>query len=214
MNNGYSEDRRRTSSRMQNGNTRPNRSGMPRNGSARPSSGTSGKPSDKGSKKQVFAYRTKQIISTGIAPMILISRNEGKIKTVKSKKKTPIPISVFILAVICTLVFMFMIVSYVQINEYTLEVAALRSEIAELSEEEKQLNLDLDRKNDLRSIEQYVSENLGMVKSDQIVKKHVSVASEDKIEVVSAQPIPDENVVSTLLSSLARSFGGFWEYIG
>ena len=169
---------------------------------------------ERSEKKQVFAYRTKQIISTGIKPMIMISRNEGKIKTVKAKKKAPVPVSVFVLALICTIVFMFMIVSYVQINEYTLEVSQLRSELAELSEEEKQLNLELDRKNDLRSIEEYVSQNLGMVKSDQIVKKHVSVSSEDKIEVVSSEPIPEESMVTTMMSSVLNSFRGFWEYIG
>ena len=201
VNDRYSVNRTNRTSSMQNG-SRPA-------GTAPRKNGNGGSKN----KKQVFAYRTRQIFKTGIKPMLLISRSEGKIKTVKAKKKAPVPIYVFMLAVVCTLVFMFMIFSYVQINEYTIEVSELRSELAELSEQEKQLNLELDRKNDLRSIEEYVSENLGMVKSDQIVKKHVSVTSEDKIEVVCADAIPDDNVVTTMMSSVLNSFRGFWEYI-
>ena len=206
MNTQQTRNAKITSSRMTDNGRRPNRNGS----SARihNNTGTNGK-----SKKQVFAYRTKQIISAGIKPMILISRNEGRITTVKAKKKAPIPVSVFLLAAVCTVVFMFMIVSYVQINEYTLQVSELRNELAELSEQEKQLDLELDRKNDLRSIEEYVSENLGMVKSDQIVKKHVSVTSEDKIEVVSAEPLPEENVMVTMMSSILNSFRGLREYL-
>ncbi|MBQ3184148.1 MAG: hypothetical protein IJB57_10860, partial [Clostridia bacterium] len=102
----------------------------------------------------------------------------------------------------------------VQINEYTIEVALLRGELTDLAGEKKELALALEEKNDMLKIEQYATENLGMVKSDQLTKKHITLDQEDKVEVVETEPSQDVTVVSSVMSAIGENFRGLWEYMG
>ena len=54
---------------------------------------------------------------------------------------------------------------------------------------------------------------LGMVKADQLAKKHISLTQEDKIEVVEPEPTADSTVVTTIMSSIWQNFSGLWEYL-
>ena len=80
-------------------------------------------------------------------------------------------------------------------------------------ETRKELELSLEEKNDMVMIEKKASE-LGLVKSDQLDKKHISLDQEDKIEVVETDPGEDMTVVSSVMSAIASNFQGLWEYIG
>ena len=144
---------------------------------------------------------------------ILSTKNEVSFKTVKSTKKSPLPVSALLMALLCTALLMFMVVSYVQINEYTVEVSRLRSEVDDMVSQDKELTLELEKKNDMLEIEKKASE-LGMVKVDQLTKKHITLAQEDKIEVVEPEPTQDSTVVTTIMSSLWQNFSGLWEYLG
>ncbi|MBQ7160851.1 MAG: hypothetical protein IJR90_03995 [Clostridia bacterium] len=144
---------------------------------------------------------------------IMSTRSNVRVQTVKNEKRKPLPISAFAMAFICTLLLMFMIVSYVQINEYTVAVSELRSDLGDMVDRDKELTLELEKKNDMLAIEQKAGE-LGMVKVDQLTKKHVAIAQEDKIEVIEPEPTYDATVVTTIMSSIWENFAGLREYLG
>lgn len=146
-----------------------------------------------------------------LRPMLLV--RQDTVKTVKVGTKKPFPVAAVVMLTICTLLLMFTVMSYVQINEYTIEVALLRGELTELAGEKKELALALEEKNDMLEIEAYATENLGMVKSDQLTKKHITLDQEDKIEVVETEPSQDATVVSSVMSAIGSNFRGLWEYI-
>ena len=146
-----------------------------------------------------------------LRPMLLVKQD--KVTTVKAATKKPFPVSAVVMVTICTLLLMFTVMSYVQINEYTIEVASLRGELSDLAGEKKDLTLALEEKNDMLAIEQYATENLGMVKADQLTKKHISLDQQDKVEVVETEPSEDVTVVSSVMSAIGENFRGLWEYM-
>lgn len=151
------------------------------------------------------------VVRTELKPILRVKQD--KVTTVRAKTKKPFPISAVVMVTICTLLLMFMVVSYVQINEYTIEVASLRGELTNLVGEKKDLALALEEKNDMLEIEKYATENLGMVKADHLTKKHISLDQQDKIEVVEGEPTDDLTVVSSVMSAIADNFRGLWEYM-
>ena len=166
-------------------------------------------------KKNVSALEAVigNVIRAVINILPMLSVKQERVTTVKTKNARPFPVGAVVIVTICTLLLMFTVLSYVQINEYTIEVASLKGELSELVETRKELELSLEEKNDMVMIEKKASE-LGLVKSDQLDKKHISLDQEDKIEVVETDPGEDMTVVSSVMSAIASNFQGLWEYIG
>ena len=135
-----------------------------------------------------------------------------KVRTIKAKKTVPFPTSVVFVSVICTVLFMFMMLTMAQINEFTQDISALQSELSELQAQEEELKLNVELKNDLRVIEDAAVNQLGMVKADEVVKQYVVIGNEDKIEVI--EPETTENsLVNTVMSSIGENFRELMEYI-
>ncbi|MDD6265734.1 MAG: hypothetical protein PUB34_05490 [Clostridia bacterium] len=163
-------------------------------------------------KKHVFHVSRDNLIRA-VQSSIYTGKNDAKLKTVKASKRIPFPMTALVMTLIVTGLFMFLIMSYVQINEYTLEVSKLRSDLSSLQSERKDLTYQLDEKNDMLAIEQYATENLHMVKLDQLTKKHITIDREDKIEVVETEPTEDKTVVTTVMSAFLSNFTGLLEYL-
>ena len=85
----------------------------------------------------------------------------------------------------------------------------IEAEISELEDKNAMLSLELDKRNDLAYIEDYAINELGMVKSTDVVKQYVSLSSGDNIVVT------EENVESTYfgttLNSLKNSVSKIFE---
>ncbi len=111
----------------------------------------------------------------------VLLRTEPKVRTISDTRKTAFPFSIVFLSLICTVLFMYMIFNYVQINEYTSSVSDLKNDIATLSVEKDDLTAKLDKKNDLVYIEKIAREELGMVKIDEITKKYITLDPGDVI---------------------------------
>ena len=135
-----------------------------------------------------------------------------KVRTIKSKKSVPFPTSVVFVSVICTVLFMFMMLTMAQINEFTQDISALQSELSELKKQEENLRLDVELKNDLRVIEELAVNQLGMVKADEVKKQYVVIGNEDKIEVVEPETTED-SLINTVMSSIGENFRELMEYI-
>ncbi|MBR5515369.1 MAG: hypothetical protein IKU52_04125 [Clostridia bacterium] len=198
-----------------------NNTGKPQNTNRRPAV-SKGQNVARGSARRRPAPKKQSVINTEVLLretvnavknlMPMLSVKQDKVTTVKTKNSRPFPVGAVVIVTICTLLLMFTVLSYVQINEYTIAVASLRGELTDLVETRKELELSLEEKKDMLMIEEKAGE-LGMVKADQLTKKHISLDQEDKIEVVETEPGDDMTVVSSVMSAIASNFRGFWEYM-
>ena len=135
-----------------------------------------------------------------------------KVRTIKAKRTVPFPTSVVFVSVICTVLFMFMMLTMAQINEFTQDISALQGKLSELQKQEEDLRLDVEFKNDLRIIESAAVNELGMVKSDEVQKQYVIIGNEDKIEVIEPETTED-SLINTVMSSIGENFRQLVEYI-
>lgn len=135
-----------------------------------------------------------------------------KVRTIKAKNNMPFPTSVVFVSVICTVLFMFMMLTMAQINEFTQDISALQNRLSELQKQEEELRLDVELKNDLRVIEDAAVNKLGMVKADEVKKQYVVIGNEDKIEVVEPETTED-SLINTVMSSIGENFRELMEYI-
>lgn len=113
----------------------------------------------------------------------LTAQRMPKMQTVEARIVRRFPFKLVFLAVFGTLLFLVMIYNNVQINEKSSDVEALKQKIVEMDETIRKTSLDVERKNDLRVIEERALE-LGMVKSDQLDKRYITIPSDDKVTIV------------------------------
>ena len=142
--------------------------------------------------------------------------SEQRIHTVTSDIRVPLPTAILFMSVICTVLFMYIIFNMVQISEQGREINAMKSELSALDVEKKDYEKELEAKNDLRYIEEYALNELGMVKSDQLARQYVNIESEDKIEVMSeigSDAVENQGGLSALVKSAGTKLSELWEYI-
>lgn len=118
----------------------------------------------------------------------------------KKVKSTPFPISFIFYTLVITITLMYVIYNYSVINDISYEMTTLESKISQQLVEKEALSVALDKKNDLSYIEQVATNQLGMVKSTDIVKRYVSISENDKVVV------SQDNVEKAYLSVTLDSF--------
>jgi len=101
-----------------------------------------------------------------------------------------------------------MIYNIVRINEYTIDIAKLKSRLSELTAQQNELTLKLEKKNDLVEIERIATQEYGMVKRDKVAKQYVNVGDGDVIEVeTSDESDTVADGLSSLMSAISSNFG-------
>ena len=140
------------------------------------------------------------------------ARAESSIRTIASKNKSPIPKAFFIGATICTLLFMYIIYNMVYINERTREITDLEKELNSLTVLRKELEDELEKKNDLVFIEDYAVNRLGMVKTDRLSRQYISIENEDRIELLNEQDV-DDTPAESVISKIKDKLNELWEYV-
>ncbi len=133
------------------------------------------------------------------APIIV--RNKGK--------KKPFPVSFMFYATVLSLVFVFLVYNYSVINSMSYENESIEAEISTLLDENAHLALQLDKRNDLAFIEDYAINELGMVKSTDVVKQYVSLSGSDNV-VVTEDNI-EKTYLGTTLNGLKNSVQKIFE---
>lgn len=113
----------------------------------------------------------------------LRERANAPIVVKKKVKSSPFPISFIFYTFVITITLMYVIYNYSVINDISYEMTTLESKISQQLVEKEALSVALDKKNDLSYIEQVATNQLGMVKSTDIVKRYVSISSDDKVVV-------------------------------
>lgn len=134
-------------------------------------------------------------------------------QTVNAKKKSPFPFSAVLTTFFCTLLFMFMIFNYVQINEYSQSIKEIQSDMETLNGKQKDLKLALDRRNDVTEVLKQ-AEELGMVRTEGIKKVYLDGTDEDMIEITDKGAGTEETgFFSDIMSALAQNFRDIAEYL-
>lgn len=144
-----------------------------------------------------------------VAPARKKTRKSGS-GVVKVKRKVAFPIGTILILLVTTLLLMMMVSNYVVINEYTHEASALRSELNELSVEKDKLSVELEQKNDYMTMQQYASEQLGMIGEEDVDKIYIEVDENDSIEVYEVEEDGTKGVITTVMSALSQNFIKAW----
>lgn len=130
----------------------------------------------------------------------LVPVRSPKIVTVRKKKKAPFPIAVVFSAVLLTLLFLFMMMNYAEIDRYNSEIAEMKATVTDLKAEADKLQGKLDKKDGaITGMQSYIEDELGMVKSDSLPKEYVSLLPEDVTTVIDRRG--DEGGFGVLLLS-------------
>ncbi|PKM61835.1 MAG: hypothetical protein CVU97_06680 [Firmicutes bacterium HGW-Firmicutes-21] len=117
-------------------------------------------------------------------PSSLHAVRSPKIITIRKKEKSPFPIAIVFTSVIVTVLFLFMMMNYAEIDKYNNEIGKLDAKITRLKNDEYNLSIKLDKKDDLVEIEKFATTELGMVKKETLPRKHISLLPNDKGEII------------------------------
>jgi len=108
-----------------------------------------------------------------------------RVETLADTDTKPFPFRIVLTVVFCTALVMTVLFAFMRLNEYTNNLSYLTYQLSNLRSEANALQAEVVRREDLLTIEQTASEILGMVKTDVLTKKYVTIENEDKTEVVS-----------------------------
>lgn len=129
----------------------------------------------------------------------------------------PVSKGIIIAIVLFAVVVMMIIFSFSQISAFKREISDLEAQRSELCQEIEKLSLDVDLKNNVREIERAATEDIGMVKSNQVQSKYISLSDGERIEVMSNTSDggeKDYGVFSTVMSVFDRNWDNLMDYIG
>lgn len=129
----------------------------------------------------------------------------------------PVSKGIIIAIVLFAVVVMMIIFSFSQISAFKREISDLEAQRSELCQEIEKLSLDVDLKNNVREIERAATEDIGMVKSNQVQSKYISLSDGERIEVISNTSDSGEKdygVFSTVMSVFDRNWDNLMDYIG
>jgi len=124
-------------------------------------------------------------------------------------EKAPFPIAFVTLIVICTFMVMAILFSFARIGEYSDKINALKAEQRVLDETAAKLELQLAEKEDIRYIEDIAVNEIGMVSSDMVQTKFVSVAGAERVEVMGSEK--DDEKSGGAFSAILSVFGEYFD---
>lgn len=163
--------------------------------------------------KPVPANRNVVSAKNNVAPVQKRRRavREPRFITLRKERqeRKPFPIGVVLVLLMITVLLLFLMMNYAEIDSYNSEIGSLQRQVSNLRAEQKKLEVRLDNKNDRVAFEQYATEQLGMVKADSLNKYIVSIGSEDKTEIMEYDD-GETNGFGYLLSGLAEVLKGFF----
>ncbi len=122
-------------------------------------------------------------------------------------KSVPFPKLVFMVLMFAVIIFL-MIHSVVQNFEYQNEIAELETKLDALNKQADSLRLDLEKRDDLAEIERR-AEEIGMIKSNSIEEKYISLGNSDIIENFGTDK-DEYGSFTTMLSAVSRRLSKFF----
>ena len=133
----------------------------------------------------------------------------------KQVKKSEFPIGIIFAVVICALLFMMVVYCSMQKAVIEEEISDLEAEISALANTEKELTVQLEMRDDLREIERYAVETIGMVKKENVQTKYITTIGDEKSVVLDALAEESDEIggASAILSIFGNKLSEFVEYI-
>ncbi len=129
------------------------------------------------------------------------------------KRRSAVPSLGMLVSVMVTAMVLAMVVfSGSRINEESRRYSELSDTLAVLEEEDRNLTLALEAKNDLALIEDVAQNDLGMVKVASAEQKYVSLSNGNSVEVYDTEE-EDASIPMHLLNTFGEKFDGMLEYL-
>lgn len=159
----------------------------------------------------------KQLKSTSERPTAIVRGGDhAHLKAARSvnyqkigKKKSPFPISFVFGIITITVLVLFLMMNYAEVDKYNSSIAELKSQLTDLQKEADKLEQRLDRKDDLIYIEEYASEKLGMVKSTDLQRVNVTLIGKDDGDIYKYDD-GQEGGLGVLLSGFGKIIRDFF----
>lgn len=129
----------------------------------------------------------------------------------KEKPSTPFPISIILCLIAITVISLYVIHLYIELDELNATVADYNNRIAEMKNEEKVLQTQKASKYNLEEIERIAKEKYGMVDADQLPKEYITPDAEDSIEIMEKDTA--DETPGALLSGFAGVVSDLLSYI-
>ncbi len=148
------------------------------------------KPNDGSKTKSVSVRRDRshsksEMIRTSHIPGILGLAQKRKFETRKVEVVNKYPFAIAIAAIIAiTCMFMMLVVNAVSISDMKTKTTQMNGQLEKLIEKREELSLELEKRDDLRYIEEIAKNQYGMIKKDYVTKYYVSLDNHDKIELI------------------------------
>ena len=131
----------------------------------------------------------------------------------KKIKKNEFPLGVIVAVVICALLFMLVVYCSMQKAIVEDEISKLESKVTALNNTEKALTIQLEMRDDLREIEKYAIETIGMVKKENVQTKYITTVGEEKSVFLDYADEEETKSGSAILSMFGNKLSEFVEYI-
>lgn len=141
---------------------------------------------------------------------------EQRIRTIKADERKPFPVKIILISGLCTVLFLYLLYNVVILDNYQRDISNFKFRLKVLQSEKADLEAALDKKNDLKYIEEYAVTVLGMVKSDVVSHQYISIENNDKIELAESaeEGILDKiKPLDELRKTISKKIGELWEYI-
>ena len=153
-------------------------------------------------KTSVSSMKSQQIKGAAAA------HDKEEIK-VKGKR---FPFGFIAITFVFTMMIMCLVFNFSEVYKTANEVSSLENKLDELNGTAHVLELQLEEKNDVRTIEELASKKLGMVKEESVQRKYVSLSEGERIDVLDAGVSENEETAGgVMLSSLWSSLEAFFK---
>ncbi len=130
-------------------------------------------------------------------------------KRKKHEDKKPFPVSVVVMSVCFTVLFLFMMINYISLEKLNKELYSQETKIETLKEEKNKLEEKLEKRDTPEEIREYAENELGMVKeADTNGQYYIDIKTEDKIEMTKHEN-ENENGLGTLLAGIGGVLESF-----
>ncbi len=153
---------------------------------------------------------------SGLARLPLIKPAPASDEVVVAR--APFPIAAISLLTLFTMMFLVIIFSFAQNYVLSGEIAALEAKAEALAQQERDLSVRLEERDDIRVIEDIAVNRIGMVKGTTVESRYISVSGGERVELLSAAPEETEQqqsggMFSTMLSAISENLQRLREYI-
>lgn len=138
-----------------------------------------------------------------------IERANAPVVVKKRVKSAPFPVSFIFYALVMSVMLMFIVYSNSVVNEISYDIGDLETKISTLKAENEKLGVEIEKKYDLKYIEEVAITELGLVKNTDVVKHYISIASGDEVVVSEKASQPAAKLGATfdsLKTSLSKIY--------